>query len=115
MIRCGVLVDFKNLSPLKAGILNQWTAAIVVSPLDRQDPLFWWVLLNAVWPLTSKKALQNAPQLVLCPTWLLSLGLGDVTLYFPYACGSADAHWERQFAKGHCSLVELQTLSEKSV
>ncbi|CAL1130951.1 unnamed protein product [Cladocopium goreaui] len=29
MLRCGVLVDFKNLSPFK-------------------DPLFWWVLLNGV-------------------------------------------------------------------
>eukprot|EP00438_Fugacium_kawagutii_P004859 Skav221080 [mRNA] locus=scaffold3118:494571:495680:- [translate_table: standard] len=29
MLRCGVLVDFRNLSPLK-------------------DPLFWWVLLNGV-------------------------------------------------------------------
>eukprot|EP00913_Durusdinium_trenchii_P002095 g1934.t1 len=64
MIRSGVLIDFKNLSPIKDNcvcgdftdffmfsnsICSTSTVELVEGLLwKQQDPLFWWVLLNGV-------------------------------------------------------------------
>lgn len=69
MIRSGVLIDFKNLSPIKDNcvcgdftdffmfsnsICSTSTVELVEGLLwKQQDPLFWWVLLNGVLILDS--------------------------------------------------------------
>jgi hypothetical protein len=54
------------------------------------------------WRLWSTKSPAGVLQSLVCT----NSGLRHVTLCIPYAGGSADAHRERQFAKGHSGLSE---------